>query len=78
MYITYMHFCCITSKVFHTWSNLLADKFAIDSERGIVYLNGDLDAEGSSDVSFTLTVSAENDQAAGAAPDTVSGPHNVI
>ena len=56
------------------WNNLFADKFAIDSERGIIYVNADLNTEGG-DVSFTLTVSAENDEATGANPDTVSGPH---
>lgn len=70
----YMLCCCIMYKVYMWhWNNLFADKFAIDSERGIIYVNGDLNTEGG-DVSFTLTVSAENDEATGANPDTVSGP----
>jgi len=49
------------------------DMFAIDSNRGIIYVNGDLDVENGATL-FTLIVSAENDLATGAAPDTVSGP----
>jgi len=51
---------------------LSVDKFTIDRDRGIIYVNGDLNVEGRVP-SFILVVSAENDLATGAAPDTVSG-----
>ena len=52
---------------------LSVDKFAIDRDHGTIYVNGDLNVEGRVP-SFILVVSAENDLATGAAPDTVSGP----
>jgi len=52
---------------------LSVDKFAIDRDNGTIYINGDLNVEGRVP-SFILVVSAENDLATGAAPDTVSGP----
>ena len=52
---------------------LFLDEFAIDADTGVITVVGDLDEENID--RYSLTVQAENDQATGAPPVTVSTLH---